>query len=66
MKYITTLIALAAASMGHGYKPFSVRPTKERHSGPGNAKSYFDRPGSGLLTSAEIERRRGGNPKGAY
>lgn len=37
-----------------------------KHSGPGAAKSYFNRPGSGLLTKEEIARRRGGNPKGAY
>lgn len=66
MKYIPTLIALAAASMSHGYKPFSDRAVKVQRSGPGNAKSYFDRPGSGLLTRKEIESRRGGNPKGAY
>jgi len=39
---------------------------RRNHNGPGTAKSYFDRPGSGLLTKEEITRRRGGNPKGAY
>ena len=44
-------------------------PEKPRHlknTGPGTAKSYFDHPGSGLLTRDEITRRRGGNPKGGY
>ncbi|PKN07915.1 MAG: hypothetical protein CVU73_10980 [Deltaproteobacteria bacterium HGW-Deltaproteobacteria-8] len=37
-----------------------------KHNGPGTAKSYHNRPGSGLLTREEIDRRRGGNPKGGY
>lgn len=55
------------------YKPpwwsgtcFPAKPRHLKHKGPGNAKSYLGRPGSGLLTAAEIERKRGGNPKGAY
>ena len=46
-----------------------LRKGSKRHRGhtvPGTAKSYFDRPGSGLLTREEIDRRRRGNPKGAY
>lgn len=39
---------------------------RTKHKGPGTAKSYHDRSGSGLLTRDEIVRRRGGNPKGAY
>jgi hypothetical protein len=45
---------------------FPAKPKHLKHKGPGTAKSYFDRPGSGLLTAAEITRRRGGNPKGSY
>lgn len=37
-----------------------------RNSGPGTSKSYFNRPGSGLLSRQEIDRRRGGNPRGSY
>lgn len=51
------------------YAPHGCFPKRARHlkhKGPGNAKSYFNRPGSGLLTREEIERRRGVNPKGAY
>jgi len=66
MRYTTTIIALAAAAMGHGYKPYSAMPTRTRHNGPGTAKSYLERPGSGLLTREEIKRRRGGNSKGSY
>lgn len=45
---------------------FPGKPRHLKHDGPGTAKSYFDRPGSGLLTREEIERGRGGNPKGSY
>ena len=45
---------------------FPKSPRHLKHKGSGNAKSYLDRPGSGLLTREEIERRRCGNPKGAY
>jgi hypothetical protein len=45
---------------------FPAKPRHLKHKGPGTAKSYSDRPGSGLLTRDEITRRRGGNPKGAY
>jgi len=37
-----------------------------KNTGHGTAKSYHNRPGSGLLTREEIDRRRGGNPKGGY
>lgn len=50
-------------------QPSGCFPKKPRHlknKGPGNAKLYSNRPGSGLLTREEIDRRRGGNPKGAY
>lgn len=42
--------------------------SKERHLVRRNGKVHLGiaRPGSGLLTEAEITRRRGGNPKGAY
>jgi len=45
---------------------FPKRPSHLRHTGSGTAKSYFERPSSGLLTREEIARRRGGNPKGSY
>lgn len=37
---------------------FPAKPRHLKHKGPGNAKSYLDRPGSGLLTRKEIERKR--------
>lgn len=45
---------------------FPKKPRHLKNKGPGHAKSYFDRPGSGLLTEAMILARRNGNPKGAY
>ncbi len=38
---------------------FPAKPRHLRHKGPGTAKSYFNRPGSGLLTREEISRRAG-------
>ena len=37
-----------------------------KNSGPGTSRSYFNRPGSGLLSWQEIDRRRGGNKRGSY
>lgn len=51
-----------------GGRGSSVRGNSYRTkgSGPGTSKSYFNRPGSGLLSWQEIDRRRGWDPRGSY
>lgn len=36
---------------------FPAKPRHLKHKGPGTAKSYFDRPGSGLLNREQTARR---------